>query len=145
MHLSDFYLDQTINIFLWSIQGCFIIVYNVKHVNGPRVPSVNTKAPLCVGEAILFIISISVTFLDRSSFEGSVCVALISFVRLARQMLCLIKFFLLWLCQLNWSSNDKLLSNIVLYHWFSVEPVYPKFRFFCAFQLIHCTVSISEA
>ena len=37
MYLSNFYVDGTINIILWSIQGCFIIVDKVKPVNGSRV------------------------------------------------------------------------------------------------------------
>ena len=67
-------LGWTRNIILWCIQGCFITVDNVKPVNGPRMHSFNTAAPLGVGNAFLVvIISISVIFLDRSLFEGMRC------------------------------------------------------------------------
>jgi len=37
MCLNDFYLSRTINIIQWCIQCCFVIVNNVKPLNGIRI------------------------------------------------------------------------------------------------------------
>ena len=66
------------NIIQWCIHGSLLVYHcwqcETSPVNGPRMCSCNAEAPLCVGDAILFVSTyILVVFLDISWFECFRC------------------------------------------------------------------------